>query len=70
MTARHHNGNPRPATAPRTGKTGPEERGAPTLVDGKVRCPVCRNVVGRTPNGYLRKHRDLFGHPCFNKAAS
>jgi hypothetical protein len=39
----------------------------PPVPDGRTRCPVCRNHTGRTPSGYLRKHRDVFGHPCYNR---
>lgn len=39
----------------------------PKIKDGKVRCEVCRNAVSITGRGYLRKHNDLFGHPCSNK---
>lgn len=40
----------------------------PTLREGQVRCPVCRNATSLTPRGYLRQHRDLFGDTCTNKA--
>lgn len=43
----------------------------PRLKPGQHRCPVCRNAVGVTPvTGVLRKHLDLFGHDCWNKALS
>lgn len=41
----------------------------PELRPGQVRCPVCRNATGLTPlTKVLRKHRDLFGEPCWNKS--
>jgi hypothetical protein len=40
----------------------------PALADGKVRCPACRNAVSLTPRQYLRRHSDLFGNECWNKA--
>ena len=30
------------------------------------RCPVCRNVTTMTSRGFLRKHRDVYGHDCWN----
>lgn len=48
---------------------GREERLA-ELRPGQVRCPVCRNGVTPTPSGHLRKHRDQFGHDCFNRRAA
>jgi hypothetical protein len=69
MTVRHSHTNPqRHRTTMRTGRVGSQARAAPELKPGQVRCPVCRNGVRLTANGYLRKHADLFGHPCFNKA--
>ena len=41
----------------------------PALKAGKVRCPVCRNAVSVNPTGTLRKHADLFGEPCHNRAS-
>lgn len=38
----------------------------PPLVEGKVRCPACRNLTSLTPRGRLRRHRDLFGLDCPN----
>lgn len=40
----------------------------PSLRDGQVRCPVCRNGSQVTDRGYLRRHKDLFGHTCYNVA--
>lgn len=40
----------------------------PPLIEGKVRCPSCRNVVTPTSTGRLRRHRDLFGSDCLNIA--
>lgn len=40
----------------------------PPLKEGQVRCMVCRNATRTTPRGYLRKHTDLFGGPCFNRS--
>lgn len=40
----------------------------PTPTEGQRRCPVCRNAVKVTGRGYLRRHRDLFGHDCHNVA--
>ena len=42
----------------------------PPLVDGRLRCPACRNAVKPTPSGHLRRHNDLFGYPCYNVATS
>jgi hypothetical protein len=39
----------------------------PVLAQGQVECPVCRRPQMPMSNGSLRKHRDLFGHPCGNK---
>jgi len=41
---------------------------APLLIEGQLRCPVCRKGVRPTERGYLRRHRDLFGHDCHNVA--
>jgi hypothetical protein len=40
----------------------------PPLREEQQRCPVCRNAVTLTSRGYLRRHRDLFGLDCYNKA--
>lgn len=40
----------------------------PELRPGQVRCPVCRNGAGKTLNGNLRQHTDLFGHRCYNRS--
>lgn len=40
----------------------------PPLKDGQARCGTCRNGASLTPSGGLRRHSDLFGHPCFNRA--
>lgn len=40
----------------------------PPLKPEQVRCPVCRNGVQPTLRGYLRLHKDLFGHDCHNRA--
>lgn len=40
----------------------------PALKDGFVRCPVCRNAARITQSQRLRKHYDLFGDLCYNKA--
>lgn len=45
-------------------------KAAPELNPGQVRCPVCRNGVTTTPFGFLRRHRDLFGHDCHNKSVT
>lgn len=50
-----------------TGKTVTYRR--PILTEGQVECPVCRRSQKPLANGLLRKHRDLFGHPCANKAS-
>lgn len=39
----------------------------PTLREGQVRCPVCRNGATVTSLGNLREHRDLFGYTCSNR---
>jgi hypothetical protein len=41
----------------------------PSLADGQVRCPACRNATTLTPNGRLRKHVDLFGNECGVRSA-
>jgi hypothetical protein len=41
----------------------------PQLKAGQQRCPVCRNGATLTPLGFLRRHRDLFGHDCTNRRA-
>lgn len=40
----------------------------PPLADDQKRCPVCRQACSVTSRGYLRKHTDLFGKACGNKA--
>lgn len=42
----------------------------PALTAGKVRCPVCRNAIKTDAYGFLRRHRDLFGHDCHNRATT
>lgn len=69
MTVRHGQTNPqRHRTVMRTGRMPKEAKGAPELKRGQARCPVCRNGVLVTVRGYLRGHKDLFGHPCYNRA--
>lgn len=40
----------------------------PPVPEGHARRSVCRNTARITTRGYLRQHRDLFGHDCSNKA--
>lgn len=40
----------------------------PALRVGERRCPTCRNRTQLTMRGYLRRHKDLFGHNCYNVA--
>ena len=47
---------------------GATEVAPPLLRTGQARCPVCRNTTRLTSRGYLRAHRDLFGHDCYNRA--
>ena len=53
-----------------TGRTGvasrPYEQPGPPM-PGQVRCPVCRKATTPLTSGFLRKHADLFGHPCYNR---
>jgi hypothetical protein len=39
---------------------------AAALKPGQLLCPVCRNGARLRMDGFLRKHNDLFGHPCYN----
>lgn len=34
---------------------------------GQVTCPACRNAVHVLKSGAMRKHRDLFGHDCYQR---
>lgn len=38
----------------------------PDLAEGQVECPVCRRGVLPLDEYRIRRHRDLFGHQCYN----
>lgn len=68
-------GGSRAGTGSRRGRVLAAEAGLsrrvvapPTPGGGRESCPVCRNVASVTARGYLRRHRDLFGHDCWNVA--
>ena len=49
------------------GRNGRVQHQVPQPQLGQLPCPTCRRPVTLTSRGYLRKHRDLFGHPCYQR---
>lgn len=52
-----------------TGSAVRTSQRGPACKPGQIRCPVCRKPVTPLENEALRFHRDLFGHPCYNRKA-